>query len=290
VTYELKRVIVGRIISHLNPVPAGAANELLGQSLPDLEVILEKLISTRDQENAEEEALARIQEAQTERAFDTSWGATLARVSLNGRYLCDVESNRSVLESLLNPGETPTPAGYSTLVLQFPTKFSWQTPQPKPTKEDQRKAFEAFVRTNDLSGCEANFQLFRDGASVEHFAGASGIERNQYASEAQAARQHFLRHEASPQQLREEARFQSATEREIAIKAEADRAHQFVSQAQAGLYSPLPATDENGTVIDSRYIKKLSTLDYPRFRAWVKKYGTAQITEVLRTPTAAPAV
>jgi hypothetical protein len=137
---ETKNIVVKRIISHLNPVPVGAANELLQQPLADLGVILEKLISTRDQENAEEEALARIREAQTERAFDTAWGATLARVSLNGRYLCDVESNRSILESLLNPGELPTPAGYSTLVLQFPTKFSWQTPQSKPTKEDQRSA------------------------------------------------------------------------------------------------------------------------------------------------------
>jgi hypothetical protein len=54
--YEQKKIVIGRIISHLNPVPAGAANELLQQSLGDLQVILEKLISTRDQENAEEEA------------------------------------------------------------------------------------------------------------------------------------------------------------------------------------------------------------------------------------------
>jgi hypothetical protein len=194
---QTKRIVVNRIISHLNPIPAGAANELLQQPIEDLEVILEKLISTRDQENAEEEALARIQEAKAQRAFDGAWGATLARVSLNGRYLCDVESNRSILESLLNPGELPTPAAYSTLVLQFPTKFSWQTPQSKPTKEDQRKAFDDFVRENNLSSVEANFNLFKEGASVEHYAGASGVEKAQYANDAAQARQVFLRNHAT---------------------------------------------------------------------------------------------
>jgi hypothetical protein len=287
---ETKNIVVKRIISHLNPVPVGAANELLQQPLADLGVILEKLISTRDQENAEEEALARIREAQTERAFDTAWGATLARVSLNGRYLCDVESNRSILESLLNPGELPTPAGYSTLVLQFPTKFSWQTPQSKPTKEDQRSAFDAFVRENNLSSVEANFNLFKEGASIEHFAGASGIERAQYANEQAQARQHFLIHDATPQQLKEEAQFQSATEREIAIKTEADRQHQFVAQKQAGLYSPLPTHNAQGEVMDGKYFKRISTLDYQLFKAMVRKHGSAQITERLRSATPAPAV
>jgi hypothetical protein len=55
------------------------------------------------------------------------------------------------------------------------------------------------------------------------------------------------------------------------------------------MYPPLPTTDENGTVIDTRNIKRLSTLDYPRFRAMVKRFGTAQITEVLRA-TATPGV
>jgi hypothetical protein len=128
---QTKRIVVNRIISHLNPVPAGAANELLQQPLADLERILTKLADTREQENVEEEALARIQEAQTERAFDTAWGATLARVSLNGKRLCDVESNKQMFESLLQPHEKPSEAIYKTLALQFASKFSWETPQPK---------------------------------------------------------------------------------------------------------------------------------------------------------------
>jgi hypothetical protein len=282
---ETKNIVVKRIISHLNPVPVGAANELLQQPLADLGVILEKLISTRDQENAEEEALARIHEAKTQRAFDGAWGATLARVSLNGRYLCDVESNRSILESLLNPGELPTPAGYSTLVLQFPTKFSWQTPQSKPTTENQRKAFDAFVRENSLSSVDANFNLFQEGASVEHFAGASGIERAQYASEAAQARQKFLINSATPTQLRDEARFQSATEREIFLKAEADRQHQvsLSQQQQSGMFPPLPATHaETGETIDASWLRKTSTINFELFKKLCKRHGSAAVTSRLR--------
>jgi hypothetical protein len=62
-----------------------------------------------------------------------------------------------------------------------------------------------------------------------------------------------------------------------------------VSQAQAGLYSPLPTHNEAGEVMDSRYFRRLSTLDYALFKQLVRKFGTAQITERLRTPAVAAA-
>jgi hypothetical protein len=203
---------------------------------------------------------------------------------INNRHLSTCDGNRAMLESLLNPGEEPSAKLYVALAEQYPTKFAWETPQSKPTKEDQRAAFDAFVRENDLSSVEANFNLFKAGASVEQFAGARGIERTQYANEQAQARQHFLIHDATPQQLKEEAQFQSATEREIAIKTEADRQHQFVAQKQAGLYSPLPTHNAQGEVMDGKYFKRISTLDYQLFKAMVRKHGSAQITERLRAP------
>jgi hypothetical protein len=280
---ETKKIVVNRIISHLNPVPAGAANELLQQPLQDLEAILSKLADTREQEQVEEEALARIREAQAERASDGAWGAALVRVSLNGKYLTDSESNRQMLESLLQPHEQPSEAIYKTLALQFASKFSWHTPQPKPTKEDQRAAFELFVREHSLSSVEANFNLFKEGASVEHFAGASGIERSQYADEQAIARQHFLIHSATPQQLKQEAAWESQQNRVAAQREEATRQHQFVLSQQQGNYPPLPATmAETGEVIDAKFVRRLSTINYPLFRAWVKKYGVGNLNSRLR--------
>jgi hypothetical protein len=281
--YEQKRVIVGRIISHLNPVPAGAANELIQQSLQDLTVILEKLANTREQENAEVEALTRVQEAQAERASDAAWGAALVRVSLNGKYLTDSESNRQMLESLLQPHEQPSEAIYKTLALQFASKFSWHTPQPKPTKEEQRAEFDAFVRLNNLSSVDANFSLFQQGASVEHFAGASGIERAQYASEQAQARQKFLINSASPQQLRQEANYETQKNREEFQRAEADRQHQVSSQQQSGIFPPLPATHaETGETIDARWLRKTSTINFELFKRLCKRHGSAAVTSRLR--------
>ena len=97
---EQKKILVGRIIFHLNPVSAGAANELIQQPLPDLAKILAKLADTKEQENVEEETL-RVREAQAERASDGAWGPTLCRVTLNGKHLADTESNRAMLESPL---------------------------------------------------------------------------------------------------------------------------------------------------------------------------------------------
>jgi len=194
-----------------------------------------------------------------------------------------------MLESLLQPTEEPSAALYSTIALSYPTKFSWQFPPPTKTDANRQAEFARICREHSLSECAANFNLFKEGVALESFVGASGIERAKFQEEAARARQHFLIHEASPQQLREESRFQSATEREIAIKAESDRQHQFVSQQQAGLYSPLPTHNANGEALDGKYFKRLSTLDFAAFKIAVKKWGTAQITERLRTP-AAPAV
>lgn len=187
-----------------------------------------------------------------------------------------------MLESLLNPGEDPSPKLYVMLAEQFPTRFTWDTPQAQPTKEEQRAAFDAFVRENNLSSCEANFQLFKQSAGIENFAGASQIERERYAHEAAQARQNFLIHDATPGELKAEARHQSATEHDTAIQAEADRRHQFVSDQQRGLYPPLPAVNGNGEAMDSKYLRRISTVDYNLFKALVKRHGSSQITSRLR--------
>jgi hypothetical protein len=83
--------------------------------------------------------------------------------------------------------------------------------------------------------------------------------------------------------LRAEAKYQSATEREIAVKAEADRQHQYVLSQQQGLYPILPTHNETGEALDARYFRRLSTLDFKLFKVLVKRFGTSQITERLRT-------
>jgi hypothetical protein len=276
---ELKKELIQRIIQY-EPVSDGLINNLLQKSVAHLEDMLGRLV----QDDADERVEAHRQQAQRESQLEAAYVQALRQISLNGRRLTDSEATRNMLESLLNPGETPTLAIYQTLALQFATKFAWETPKVQPSKEDQRKAFDAFVRERGLSSCEANFSLFRDGAGEEHYAGASGIERAQYASEAAAARQKWLINSASPSELKAESAYESQINREQAQRGEATRRHQFVmqQQKQSGNYQELPATDENGVVIDSRYIKKLSTLDMPRFKAMVRRYGTSSVTQRLR--------
>jgi Mn-containing catalase len=45
---ETKKLLIGRIVAHFNPVPANAVQELLSQSVGELEVILENLASKAD--------------------------------------------------------------------------------------------------------------------------------------------------------------------------------------------------------------------------------------------------
>jgi hypothetical protein len=168
---------------------------------------------------------------------------------INNRRLSTCDSNRAMLESLLNPGEMPSPKLYVALAEQFPTRFTWDTPQSQPTKEEQRAAFDAFARDNNLSTCEANFQLFKQSANTEKFAQASEEE--------------------------------AQTEHDAAVQAESERRHQFVLGQQQH-YPALPATNGNGETIDAAYLRKLSTINYPLFKRLVQKHGSGNVTSRLR--------
>jgi hypothetical protein len=286
---DQKKLLATRIIAYLNPVPANAVQTLLQKSLPDLEALLDQLATQKAQGDSEEEVIAYREDSRREAAFESAYVHGLLQISLSGKRLVDCESNKNMLESLLNPGELPSVAIYQTLALQFASRFSWEVPPAAKTAADREAEFVKVCHENQLSICDANRQMFKDGVALDAWAGASGLERAAFQAQAAQERQTFLIKNASPQQLKEEARFQSATEREIALKAESDRQHAFVSQQQVGLYSILPTHNEAGEVLDARYFRRISTLDYALFKKLCKKFGTSQITERLRTP-AAPTV
>jgi hypothetical protein len=75
---DKKKLIITRIIAHLNPVPANWVQELLGQSLEDLQVILDKLATIRDQAQVEEATLARSKEMIRRSKADHAWACAMA--------------------------------------------------------------------------------------------------------------------------------------------------------------------------------------------------------------------
>jgi hypothetical protein len=278
---DKKKLIITRIIAHLNPVPENCVQELLGQSLEDLQVILDKLATTRDQEQVEEVALARSQEMIRQSKADHVWAYVLCKVSLNGKRLAECDANREILEGMLQPHEESSPALYETILKQFSNKFSWAVPQPIKSAADREAEVAKICRENNLSECDANRQFHKDGTGIEHWAGASQVELQRFQVEAAQVRQTFLIKHATPSELKAEAKFQSATERDIFLKAEADRAQQFVL-SQQGHYPPLPQANEAGEVIDAQYLRKISTINLPLFRALIKKHGSGHLTARLR--------
>src|ERR1700723_1535040 len=74
----------------------------------------------------------------------------VCRIVINNRRLSPCESNRAMLESLLNPGEEPSAKLYKALAEQYPTRFTWEPPKTHQTKEDHHAAFDTFVRNNAL--------------------------------------------------------------------------------------------------------------------------------------------
>jgi hypothetical protein len=279
-TVDQKRLLVERILPYLTGAPSDAIQRLLKKSVVDLETILEDAITTKARTEAAERvaqhAAEMLRESQLEGAFVHACMAVI-----NNRRLSPCDGNRAMLESLLNPGEEPSAKLYKALAGQYPTRFTWDAQQTQSTPQEQRKAFDGFVRENNFSSCEANFELFKRRASLENFAGASQIERAQYAHESAQARQKFLVHGATPSELKAEAAYQSQTDHDAAVQSEADRRHQFVLSQQQH-YPALPATNGNGETIDAAYLRKLSTINYPLFKRLVQKHGSGNVTSRLR--------
>jgi hypothetical protein len=246
---------------------------LLQKSVSDLEQILGDCITKKARAEAAERVKQHSDEMRRESLLEGSFVHACMAV-INNRRLSLCDGNRAMLECLLNPGEEPSAKLYVALAEQYPTKFAWETPQSKPTKEDQRAAFELFVRENSLSSVDANFNLFKQGASVEHYAGASQAE--QAARSAEAAREHqtWLRTKASPLELRAEARYERQTQVAASQQAQADASLEAQKQRdQYAGYKPLPAHIDR---------KALISASKDELRKWSRLYGQFQLNTALR--------
>jgi hypothetical protein len=280
---QQKKVLVERIVPYLVGAPGDAVQRLLQKSVNELESMLGDAITTKARAEAADRVTQHADEMRRESQREGSFVHACMAV-INNRRLSTCDGNRAMLESLLNPAEEPSAKLYKALAEQYPTRFTWdaqQTQQTQSTPQEQRAAFDAFVRENNFSSCEANFELFKGGASLENFAGASQVEKAQYAQEAAEALQKFLIHDATPRELKAEAAHQSQVEHDKAIQVEADRRHQFVLGQQQH-YPVLPTTNGNGERIDAAYLRKLSTINYPLFKRLVQKHGSGNVTSRLR--------
>lgn len=280
---ETKKLIIQRIVAHSNPVPPNAVQDLLSQSVEELGIILEKLVTTKLQADSNAAAQAQVEEIRRASAFEGAWVHGLCSISLNGKKLVDCDSNKSLMESLLQPHEEPSAAIYSTIALSYPTKFSWAAPQPKQTDADRESEFKKICREQNLSECVANLELFKSGIGTENWAGASQVELTKFRDEAAVARQKWLINSASPSELRNEARYQSATDRAEFQRVEADRRHQVSSQQQAGTFPPLPMVHaETNETIDAKWLRKTSTVNFELFKKLCRRHGSAAIDSRLR--------
>jgi hypothetical protein len=270
---QQKKLLVERILPYLTGAPADVVQRLLQNSISALETILDDAISKKARAQATQQVEHHAAEMRRASQFDAAF-VHVCRTLINNRYLCSTDSNRAVLESLLNPGETASAKLYVALAEQFPTKFAWEILSAPVSKRDVRAAFDVFVRENNLSSVEANFNLFKEGASPEYYAGASEAEQATRSAEAAREHQTWLRIQASPSELKAEARYESQNQAAANQQAYADAALEAQKQRDryAG-YKALPAH------IDRKALIKASK---DELRKWSRLYGQFQLNTALR--------
>ena len=268
---QQKQLLVERIIPHLVGPPTDVVQRLLQRSVSDLETILEDAITKK----ARAESADRVtQHAYEMRAASVSEGAWThaCRALINGKRLSIIQSNRDLLESLLNPGEAPSAKLYIALAEQYPQRFAWSA--PTQSDEELRAEFTKICRANNLSECNANEKLHKAGIGIEQWAGASQVELQEFRTNAASARQKWLISSASPTELRAEARYEAQTQLAASQQAQADASLEAQKQRdQYAGYKPLPAH------IDRKALIKASK---DELRRWSRLYGQFQLNSALR--------
>src|SRR5580700_5714545 len=100
---QQKKLLIERILPYLTGAPADAAQRLLGQSVSDLETILDDAITKRARAQAAEQVKQHAEEMRRESQLEGAFVHACRAVN-NNRRLSPCDANRGMLESLLNPG------------------------------------------------------------------------------------------------------------------------------------------------------------------------------------------
>jgi hypothetical protein len=114
---DLKKVLISRLVTYMNPVSANAVQEMLQMSARELEEALDAYITERKQKESDDAVVAQARELKRASRYDHCWVYVLRNVSINDKKLVDNDSNRQMMESLLQPHEQeePTSAIYATI-------------------------------------------------------------------------------------------------------------------------------------------------------------------------------
>jgi hypothetical protein len=270
---EQKKLLVERILPYLTEAPNDAVQRLLQKSVFDLESILEDAITKEAQVEARQEVNAHAEEMRAASVSEAAW-THACRALINGKRLSIIQSNRDLLESLLNPGEEPSAKLFIALAQQYPQRFAWSSPPTEKTDEERRADFVSICRQNNLSECDANANLHQAGIGTEQWAGASQVELQEFQAAAALGRQKWLVNDASPTELRAEARYEAQTQLAASQQAQADASLEAQKQRdQYASYKPLPAH------IDRQALIKASK---DELRKWSRLYGQFQLNSALR--------
>src|SRR5277367_2715976 len=101
---DQKKLLIERILPYLTGAPGDAVQRLLQQSVSDLEQILDDAITKRARAQEAEHVRQHADEMRRESRLEGAFVHSCITM-INNRRLSTCDSNRAMLESLLNPGE-----------------------------------------------------------------------------------------------------------------------------------------------------------------------------------------
>jgi hypothetical protein len=305
---EQKKEIIREILLKYSGSVSGfekLKQELWSSSLEQLQRILD---AYRVDVTEAQQRIADIQ-ADRQRMYQEQALSNIFRTPVNGRVAIDNQANRSIIAGWAHEdqGEQITPAWFTKVLREQPQlarQISWHSADvldpPKRRQQEanqeseDRETFNAFARENGFSEVEANVQLAKSvlgsgfnshqlseavSSNALNLTQASPVELEQFRQEAAEQRQDYLVNHASPQELRQAARQESAQRRTQAQQQHAAQQVQIREQAEASIgYAVLPETDRDGNKIDRAYLLKLADVDIRKYKQLCNFHGMANVT------------
>jgi len=249
----------------------------------ELDEYKKKIKPEVDRQVAEQLASARqaLAQQQAETAMEFAF-LGIYKMVIGRKRLVENVSNRNMILSWLQPGETLTPALFAEIVKdrKFASQLSWEKVRsPKEREQEARAELEAdkqgfseLCRTYRVLECEANFNLWRETRNFSGLAPATAEKIQKWNEEAEEQRREHLLN-APVSELRRLAEQEAASRQSEASKQVARDIEGTKTRDEAVGYPPLPKSVEDYDIKNA---------DASQLRFWIKKYGASQLTARLR--------
>lgn len=213
----------------------------------------------------------------------------ICRVNVGGSRLRDSIANRKIIISWLTLDEIPSAQWFESVLKENPSlkeslswepirSAEWQRAVESRELEQDKATFEKVRREHNLSGCKANFDLWRASHSLGGMVSANAEELSEYQQERIDQHNQVLLN-APLSKLRATVRIEGESRQQADHKNASDEQLRSAKERDGYLGFPALPNEYNGQKLNAVFLRACSA---ETLKFLSKKFGSSQVTARLR--------